>query len=293
MKTIGIDIGGTKIQGLSLENGKVLKKINLPLPENSKELINSINSIKKKVDPDNKIDKIGIGVPGSIERKTGRIFMSPNISFLKNYPLKKELEKHMKAKIKIENDVNCIALAESIYGLGKSKKNLIIVAIGTGIGGGLILNKKLYIGKSNAGEFGHIPIYPDGKKCSCGSQGCLEEYAGGKVIKDLVKNTSLSNKTPKEIEILAREKNKEAISIYESIGKMLGIGLSSIILILDPEIIILSGSLSNASDLFLPTLKKELKKRVYFQIPNIKISKMKDKTAIGAALLFDKNILTN
>jgi predicted NBD/HSP70 family sugar kinase len=127
------------------------------------------------------------------------------------------------------------AIAEALYGYGKGKKNFVVLALGTGLGGGIFIDGKLYSGRGNAGELGHLNICPSGYKCSCGNNGCFEEYVSGKAIARYAKEAGFGSEDPKEIEDLARKGDKKAREIYNKAGNYLGIGVSSIIKSFDPE----------------------------------------------------------
>lgn len=283
---IGIDVGGTKILGIVLNKKKVIETKKIQTPQNKKEFTKELIKLIKELSQKRKIKGIGLGLPGVVNRKKGTIINLPNIPTIKNLNIVKIIQKEFKIPVKIEKDVNCMALAELHFGLAKNKTNAVAITIGTGLGGGIIINKKLVIGKGSAGEVGHLNIYPNGHKCTCGNYGCLEEYTASRAIKRYSQEAGFKNKTPKEIEDLARKGNKKAKKIYEKLGYFLAIGLSDIIKVLHPEIIILSGNISNASDIFLEKTIKEVKKRTYFQICEIKKSKLKQTPAIGAAAQF-------
>lgn len=284
---IGIDVGATKIQGISFENGKIVESIKEMTSKEPKELIKQIINICKKLIKENKkIEGIGLGFPGIIERKEGKIIHLPSLPKIKNIQIKKILEKKFKIPIKIENDGKCMAISEFLFGEGKGKKNIVTLTLGTGIGGGIIINKKVYIGQGSAGELGHLTLDFKGYKCNCGRLGCFEEYAASRAIKRFAREEKMNTEVPLEIENLARAGNKKAIKVYNRIGYYLGIGIGTIIKTLDPEVVVLSGGLAHAYDLFIKETKKEMKKRVHFKTCDIKISKLKNAPAIGAASLF-------
>jgi glucokinase len=285
-KYIGIDIGGTKIAAILFSNGKILNMRKIKTPHEKRLFIISIIELIKEVKGNEKISGIGVGVPGGVDRKKGIILQMPNIKTIKNLELKKIIEKEFKVEMKLENDGNCMSIAEFLFGGEKGKENLVSLTLGTGIGGGIIINKKLYIGRGSAGEMGHITINSEGYKCNCGSIGCFEEYGASRAIERFAKEEDMKTIDPLEIETMARAGDKKALNIYKKIGYYLGVGIGTIIKCFDPEVIILSGSLSHASELFLDETRREVKKRVFFKTPEIKVSKLKNSPAIGAASLF-------
>jgi len=273
---IGIDVGATKINTVLMsKKGRLVKKLKVRTKKRRQEIIKqildsitfvSLNKNKKK------IIGIGIGVPGILNKKRTEILDFPNLSGWEKIKLKDIIERKTKKKVILENDSNCMALGENIFGYGKNVKNFVCLTIGTGIGGGIIINNKIYSGRSNAGEFGHITIDLDGYKCKCGARGCLEEYVSTRGIDRIVKSG-----------------NKKAEKVYEIAGTYLGVGLATIAKILDPDLILIGGGISNAGDLMLKPAVKEMKKRTFFKICSVRTVKLKDNAgAIGAACLFLK-----
>ena len=210
---IGLDIGGSKINSVLVKNRKVVKsrKVKTKSKSNRKILIAQIFDCIEYLMED-KIKGIGIGAPRPI-----------NVTALKNISLAKVVQKKFGIKTKVDNDANCFGLAEAILGAGKGFKILAGLTLGTGVGGAIIINKKIFHGASGrAGEFGHMIIEKDGRKCNCGNKGCLEAYISANIS----------------------TKEKE---------KYLKIGVANIIEILDPDIIVIGGGLANI--IALPLIK--------------------------------------
>ncbi len=244
-QSIGIDIGATKIIFVLLKDKKVIKKVKITTPKNKNLLIkalkDNLNNFPKT--------KIGIGVPGIV--KKGKIIKCPNLKYLNNFNLAKEL----KGEIIIENDANCFAFAETILGAGKNKKVVLGITLGSGLGSGLVINKKIH----NNLELGHRIIKPDGYKCSCGRKGCLECYASAKFLK----RKRASKKT------------------FKQFGEYLGIGLNNALKSINVEVIVIGGGISKSWKSFLKETKKQIKKGV-----ELKVSKLGETAgAIGAALI--------
>ena len=283
---IGVDIGGTKIIFVLLKNKKVIKTLKLKTPKNKKELIKVLIENIKDLKGSSKIEGVGIGVAGVLDKKRETILKSPNLRYFKNFSLAKILEKNLNLRVKMENDVNCFTLAESVIGAGKGKNIIFGLTLGSGVGGGLVINSKIYQGAFGAaGEIGHSIIKFDGKKCKCGNFGCFEEY-GSKRFFQRKKVTS------KELEKAVDQDKKNSREIFKEYGKYLGIGIANIVNILDPEIIIIGGGLVHAHKYFLKTVKKEAKKRILSPLSKknlqIKISKLGAAAgAVGAALLIE------
>lgn len=289
--SIGVDIGATKIIFGLLKNQKVIKKKKILTPKTKKNLIKQLkeNLRDLKKSSSLKIDKIGIGVPGILDAKKGLILKCPNLKYLNNFPLTKILKKELKIKILIENDANCFALAEALLGAGKNRNIVFGITLGTGIGGGLIVksNKqkiKIYRGAfGTTGEIGHQTIKFDGLKCSCGNLGCFESYCSAKFF-------GRKGFLPKKLAESAKGKNKESLKIFKKYGKYLGIGLSNIINLIEPEVIVIGGGISKTWPYFLAETKREIKKRTISSISKkhikVEISKLGEAAGIiGAGLI--------
>ena len=275
---IGVDAGGTKIiAGLIDQHNNIVRIIKMPTQAKLGKAV-VINKIKAAVDfvRHKKVKRIGVGVAGTVDDK-GRVLLSPNLP-LKNVKIKKILEDTFKVKVKVDNDVNCFTIGESYLGKGKRFENFVGLALGTGIGGGIIINRRLYRGKGGAGEFGHISVDPKGPRCRCGNRGCLESFAGGKSIKRIY------GKSSEQLYKEALGKDKDAIKAFRKIGKMLGIGISDITNALDPEAVIVGGSIAKAWKFFEKDMKKEVKKRAVSDTKILK-SSMKNAVVLGAGLL--------
>jgi glucokinase len=283
--SIGIDFGCTSIKGVLINRkGEIIAKIERKTEKITEQVLEIIK-ILKKTKISGKIEGVGIGIPGILDKKRDKIISIPNMKKFKNYYFKKFIEKKSKMKIKIENDSNCFALAELLFGEGRKIDNFVCLTIGTGIGGGIILNKKIYRGRGNASEFGHITVERDGRSCVCGNRGCLEEYVSKKGILKSAEELKL-NYNIFEIKKKALEGDKKALEVVEKSGRYLGIGLSNIIKIIDPELIILGGGISNFGELLLNPARKEAKKRTLFDICKIKRTKLgKFSGALGAGSL--------
>ncbi len=289
MYIIGIDIGASNTGFVLMDKASVLKKRKIATPETKKELIsalkNNIKEIAKNVGI-SKISGIGIGIPGPVDRKSCKIINPPNLTILKNCKICEIIRAYFgKAKVKIENDANCFALAEARMGAGKRANIVLGITLGSGVGGGLVIKNKIYQGAfGTAGEIGHMAIKFDGFKCSCGSVGCFEEYASKKYINRRTKITA------QELDKLAKKGNKAAKEIWEDFGKNLGVGIANLVNILDPEVIVIGGGFSGAGESILKPAREEAKKRIISPLSrkNVKIKKSKlgdFAGAIGAGLM--------
>jgi len=296
---IALDIGGTKIAGALFKRNILIKKVNLKTHARKgkefviKKIIEVISLLKEGINKEN-ILGIGIGMPGPVNHKTGIIHFTPNMSGWVNVPLRNILEKKFKVRVIVENDTNCAALAESIY---HQCNNLICITIGTGLGGGVIINGEIYHGCGVAGELGHMVIKFDGPKCNCGNKGCLEEFVSGRGIERISKKIFNKKIDPKTLQGMAERGNRRAIEVYKELGKLLGVGLANLANIFNPEMVVIGGSISKAKKLFLKEAVKEMKKRAFtVSIHNLKvvISELGDNAGlIGAAALVSQELKRN
>jgi glucokinase len=269
---IAIDLGGTNLR-VSLieangENRKILKYSKKPTPKTVDGIVNQMISMISELNNVN-VKAIGISSPGPL--KDGIIKNPPNLPF-KNYNLKATLEKRFKKPVFLEHDAKCIAVAE--LKLGCKKDNFLMIAIGTGIGGGLISDGKLYKGTGYGGEIGHI-IIDDGND--------FETLAASKLLKKLTKK-----KFGKELMVndLLKMKNKDAEDILEIITNYLGQGIGSLINVFDPELVVLSGGLKENGEALLNRIKKKV--RLYSVLPKrtpIQWTKLDHPGTLGASLL--------
>jgi len=288
---IGVDIGATKIAAGLILGDKIIKKIERKTDAKKSKafvLSNIISAIAEVYSP--KIKGIGIGIAGQINRKKGLVVSSPNFGKnFRNVELKKIIQRQFKKSTAVENDARCFTLGEAIYGQAKNYKQIAGLTLGTGVGGGLIINKKIYRGKDGlAGELGHMTIKAGGLTCSCGQKGHLEIYASGTAMVKLYQQLTGQKKDAFFVEKKFLKKDKNAIKVWQTMVEALATGLANIINIFNPEIIVLGGGLSRVNSLINPAIKLARKKAAYPKLSQTKIviSKLKsDAALLGAAAL--------
>ena len=294
---IGIDIGGTNIKGVLMNNGKVIARIQHPTQSktNKKILLEQIfKYIEKLIKKGKNISGIGIGIAGPVDFENQKILNPPNVVILKNLELGKIIEEKFKIKTIIENDGHLMTLAETILGAGKNKNNVIGITLGTGVGGGIVMNKKIIHGKTGtAGEMGHMSIDRHGRKCSCGSRGCLETYLGEGGIRKT--SYEFFNKRIRSYDLhqMARKGNSKAIQAWKEVGKHLGAGLANVVDMFNPEIIIVGGGIARgAGELLMNPAKKEMRKNILSKSAkktSVVLAKLNEYAgAVGAALLLNQ-----
>ncbi len=258
---IGVEVSSSKIEaGLVDLNGKVIKKIIMPtdVKKGKNKVCENIIFAIEKISKD-KILGIGIGMPGPVDSKRG-IIINPNFPGWKNVPLKKIVEDKLNIRVAVENSANCFTIAEYKCGFGKKISNMVGVLANEAIGGGIMIAGKIYRGVAdNAGEIGHMTIVDDGMKCRCGSTGCLEAYSSGYAIIDAYRKASKKTVPIEEIVNLAK-KDKRAKKIIEQAAYYFGIGLANIANTLNPEMIVVGGTVASAKG-FFEIAEKEMQKR--------------------------------
>ncbi len=263
---IAIDLGGTHLRTALIRDHKIIKYIKKDTPREQKKLLSEmVDSISQLIS--DKVRAIGIASPGPL--KNGIILNPPNLPF-RNFNLKKFLEDKFKVRVKIENDAKCVALAE--LKLGCKKKNFFILTLGTGIGGGVIINHQLYIGTDYGGELGQI-ILNDGR-----------------TFEDLWKDhRRLSQKYFGKVMLvtdLLKMRDKRAKKILKDTSKYVGQGIASLINVFDPEVVILAGGIKETGNKFLKMIKKNTKKYVMLpKVTSIKWTSLEHPGILGASLL--------
>jgi fructokinase len=288
---IGIDLGGTKIESAVLDsNNNILfrERISTQSHLGSDHILNQINNIYKMATESvkNEIHTLGIATPGSISSKT-QLLRNSNTLCLNGLPLKLNIEEKLSKKIAIENDANCFALAEATLGAGKKYSCVFGVIMGTGCGGGFVFNKKLRTGPQHiAGEWGHSTIDISGPDCYCMKKGCIETYISGSGLEKIIIN-ELNTKISSSIFLNKDKFNKEEQLVINNFYRYFGIALSNVINIVDPDVIIIGGGLSNHDGLY-KIGKREVYKNIFSNAPSTPIIKniLGDSAGvIGAAII--------
>jgi glucokinase len=259
-QVIGIDLGGTAIKlGSFRDDGTEIESLSLatPQPATPQAVLATIVAAVNQINQKGNCIAIGIGTPGPVD-STGKIAqVAINLAGWQDVPLASWLETETKLPTILANDANCAGLGEAWLGAGKNYQNLILLTLGTGVGGAIILNGKLFTGHQGAaGELGLISINPDGPACNSGNQGSLEQYISVQAIR------RVTGQEPAELAKLAQAGEEKALGFWQDYGRLLGVGLSNLIYILTPEAVIIGGGLSAASEFFFPATLAEIEKRV-------------------------------
>ncbi len=268
--TIGLDIGGTKISGGVIdEKGMILTQGRRDTPAlDPTAIVGEAASLTRELSSDHKIDAVGVACAAFIDRSGSMVYFSPNLAW-RDEPLKQRLESALELPVTIENDANAAAWGEFRFGAAVDADNMVMVTVGTGIGGGVVVDGVLMHGAFGvAAELGHMRVVPSGIRCGCGNRGCWEMYASGTALvreaQDLVVSGSplgarlgeLCGGDPAalrgpDVTRAAAEGDPAAIELLADLGVWIGEGLASVVAILDPELIVLGGGVSEAGALLI------------------------------------------
>ena len=295
----GIDVGGTKIETAILsDSGEFLSRERTNTPKNYAALLNSIDKSVQQASKNTGFDgPVGICMPGNVSNETGLI-QGANTTYLNGQNFQKDLQATLNRSVRLSNDANCFALSEAIEGAGKGASVVFGVIIGTGCGGGIVVNRQIIPGVNGiAGEWGHTPLpWPvenefENHDCWCGKTGCLETYISGTaLVKDYKRMTGLE-KDGKQIVLDCENGDIVAEAVLQALEDRIARGLAMIINIIDPDIIILGGGLSNIERLY-ENIPRKWAGYVFSNRINTRLLKPKygDSSGVrGAALLFGTN----
>ncbi|MHA6759317.1 ROK family glucokinase [Streptacidiphilus sp. PAMC 29251] len=278
--TIGVDVGGTKIAaGVVDENGRILARTRVPTPADPQWAVGAIADAVKELRAQHEVVAVGVGAPGYIDRERSTVIMAPNINW-ENEPLKARIEDLVHLPTVIENDANAAAWGEFRFGAAVRHNDMIMITVGTGIGGGIVLDGRMYRGSFGvAGEIGHLNMVPDGIPCGCGSKGCWEQYASGRALRRygreraategvlgkrlLELNEGIADTiTGSQITEAAEEGDPLALEVYDELADWLGRGMSDLASLFDPAVFVLGGGVSDSGNLLLDPVAKAFEKHL-------------------------------
>ncbi|BCN32533.1 ROK family glucokinase [Anaeromicropila herbilytica] len=283
----GVDIGGTTVKiGLFQMDGSVIDKWEIPTrkEENGRYILEDVkNSLNSKLAEKNyskdQVEGVGIGVPGPVT-SDGTVLKCVNLGW-DVFNVEEEFGKLTELKVKAGNDANVAALGEMWQGGGKGYHNMVLVTLGTGVGGGIILDDKILDGsRGAAGEIGHITVdYDEKDACNCGKRGCLEQYASAtgivkeanRLLASTDKASAIRNNpslTAKDIFDAAKEGDELSLELVEKLGRHLGLALSHVSAVVDPECFVIGGGVSKAGEILTEVIKKHYEQNVMFALKN-------------------------
>jgi len=286
--SIGVDLGGTNLRiGAVTPDGKLLEKISvstkisLGADHVVNEMCDAILQLTSHYKTGGKLLGAGIGIPGMVDLETGTVCKSANLPGWSDYPVRQEIERRLGAPIILENDANVHAVGEKWLGAARDVDNMAMFTLGTGIGGCIILDRKIFHGMTGmAGEFGHVTIEPEGVPCGCGNRGCSERYASASAVARMAREMIASGQAPelakaasadpefsaKSVYNLAMQGDPAAREIFRRFGRALGILLAGMVNVLNLEMYVIGGGVASAWDAFAPTMFHEMRERspIYF-----------------------------
>jgi glucokinase len=282
---IGVDLGGTNLRIAAVDsNGKTLEKITTSTEVTRgrnqviDEMCAAIQQLVVRFKGAGELSGIGIGVPGIIEMQTGMLHESPNLPGWHNYPVRDEIERRLGTTVVLENDANSAALGEKWLGAASNVDDMCMLTLGTGVGGGVVLNGKVWHGMTGmAGELGHICVDPHGPQCNCGSRGCLEQLASATAVKRMAVEAVATGKAPelaramtedpefssKVVHQMATQGDEPARAIFHHVGTALGIVIADLVNTFNLPMYVIGGGVSSAWDAFAPTMIETVRKNSF------------------------------
>ena len=282
--TIGIDVGGTKVLGGVVdESGKVLAKSRKDTPrQGGKALTQTIADVAKELLSLHRVESVGVSAAGFVSSDRKTMLATPNIADWNGVNLDDELTTLIGLPVIIENDANAAAWGEAKFGAGQNQDHMMMLTVGTGIGGGIVVNGALYRGAFGiAAEFGHIRVVPDGHLCGYGARGCFEQYASGNALlrharesinasPEIARNLlsrgdgTIEGLTGSAITEAARDGDPVALAAFNTTGQWLGAGIASLSVILDPACVVIGGGVIGAGEILLKPAREALERTMPF-----------------------------
>jgi glucokinase len=276
MLAVGIDIGGTKIAGALVdEDGSIVKEVRIPSPiEDAERMVDAIASVIDEISAGQQVIGVGVAAAGFLSVDREIMYHAPNISAWRNEPLKSKIESKTSLPLLLENDANAAGWAEFRFGAGKQVQSMIMITIGTGVGGAIISNGQLLKGGFGiGGELGHIVSIPDGRPCGCGLNGCLEAYASGTALLLAARTLASSGDTKgmrlrelanqsgelsgDQVYQAITEDDPGANELIKELGQHIGTAVGSIFVpVLDPELVVIGGGVSAVGDRLMDPISK-------------------------------------
>ncbi len=305
-RRVGIDVGGTKAQGVVLDPaGTVIAETQRPTPRGHGSLDSLIEVLADLVTHLRHADSVGVGVPGLVTR-AGVLRAAPNLDGVADFEVGRLLGERLGIEVSVDNDATCATVAEWQLGAATGTDNMILITLGTGIGGGMVANGAVLRGVNGfAGEFGHMVVDPDGPRCPCGRRGCWERYASGSGLAMLAREAATGRRLHdvvrhaggdpqavrgEHVQLAAREGDPEALQVIDDFARWVALGLSNLTNAFDPEMFVLGGGLASSADLYLDPIVRWYGELLYQShlrpVPRIEFARWGPLAgAVGAALL--------
>jgi glucokinase len=305
-RRVGIDVGGTKAQAVVLDwAGDVVASAQRPTPRGDHSLEALVDVLFELAGEVGHDGSLGVGVPGLVTRD-GVLRAAPNLDGVADFAIAELLTARFGADVVVDNDATCATVAEWLLGAGRGTTDMVLVTLGTGIGGGLVANGAIVRGRNGfAGEFGHMVIDPSGPQCPCGRRGCWERYASGSGLAMLAREAATGHRLHdvvrhaggdpqavrgEHVQDAARDGDHEALAVIDDFCRWVAMGLANLTNALDPELFVLGGGLAAGSDLYLDPIRRWFGELLYQpelrSVPRIEFARWGPLAgAVGAALL--------
>ncbi|MFI6579088.1 ROK family glucokinase [Nocardiopsis sp. NPDC050513] len=309
MLTIGVDIGGTKVAaGVVDPDGRILDKVRYPTPANASEELADVvaRAVRELRDRRTEGDcvAVGVGMAGFVDEDRATVQVAVNLG-LHDHPLRDLVQERVGLPVVVENDANAAAWAEARFGAGRGSDHIVCVTLGTGIGGGLVLDGRLYRGRFGvASEVGHYRMVPFGRRCPCGNHGCWEQYASGRAL--VAEAQDLARTHPRAAERMlkladgdvervqgpivtqaALEGDAAALECFASVGEWAGMGLADLAAVLDPECFVIGGGVSDAGRILLDPVRasyaRHVSGRPYRRLAEVRLAELGGEAGIVGA----------
>lgn len=287
---LGIDFGGTRIKGGVVDGGRVVRRDAIETRGSPAELLDAVAALVRRLDPSPR--SVGVAIPGECDA-TGRCYRLPNVPGFEGVPIAADLSRRLGCPVGVENDATTAALGESLFGHGREHASFVVVTLGTGIGGGVVLDRRVRRGAHGfGGELGHVPIdrSPSAPRCACGQRGCVEAFAGTRALLGRFRELGGEADEILGISEAARGGDARARQVFEEMGDALGWMLTAVQNTLDLDAIVFAGGVARSFDLIEPSVRRTLRGRAYAEplgeVPLL-VSSLGDAGIVGAAHLLD------
>jgi len=279
--TVGVDVGGTKISaGLVDERGRLISRDRTQSPATDPpEIVRTIGELVRSLAGSRKVEAVGVCAAGFVDKQRAIVVFAPNLAW-RDEPLKDQLEEELNLPVVVENDANAAAWGEFTFGAGAAVKDLLMLTIGTGVGGGIVIDGELVRGGFGmGGEVGHIQMVPGGVECGCGNLGCLESYGSGRALVRMTRDHAVNASSAAEavlqraggdparisgplITEAAQAGDQFAIDRLAEVGDWIGQGVATLTAVLDPNMVVVGGGVSEAGDLLLDPIRASFESHV-------------------------------
>jgi glucokinase len=306
--TIGLDVGGTKVLGAVVDPARptdVVRELRVPTPAGGAGLVDVLADVVDHLRVDGPIAAVGVGVPGLVDAD-GVLRAGAHLASVADLPLARALAERCGAPVEVDNDANAAAVAEHRGGAGAGVDDLIVITLGTGIGGGIIVEGRLRTGAHGfAGEPGHMVVDPNGPPCPCGQRGCWEQFASGSGLARLARSAALGGQLLAAVELAggdpelvrgehvtatAKQGDGQSMAVLDELADWIAVGLANLVNVFDPEVVVIGGGLVDAAELLLPRAQQRVHQRILAGgrrplVPVVPAQLGERAGAIGSALL--------